>query len=347
MTTMDTTRRGAMAAAIAAATAGLPRPGFAQAREVIVGTWGGDYGNLLQENIDRPLAAPGGLNVVQDVASAPPRKVKLLAERQSRRGSMDVAALSDIDMFELSQQNIFESMTEANVRRLSATIPALRKPYSAPHIYSAKVILYNPNRVSPAPRSYADLWDPRFRGRVGLSDLLYAQYTETAAIVGGGSVSNFEPAWEKLREWRRLGTRVYPSNEALAAALQSEEVWVTVMWLARGFMWRQAGVPVRHAVPREGATSIAFEFGVPRNARNKEAAWRWIDLSLDPRAQVGFARTMGYLPTVTDAQLPPDLAEAISLTPAQQAGLLTPDYAYLAANSQRILDFWNRDFKGG
>ena len=56
---------------------------------------------------------------------------------------------------------------------------------------------------------------------------------------------------------------------------------------------------------------------------------------------------MGYLPTVTDAQLPADLAEAISLTPAQQAALLTPDYAYLAQNSQRILDFWNRDFKGG
>jgi len=347
MTTMDLTRRGTMAAAIAAATAGLPRPSFAQAREVIVGTWGGDYGNLLQEHIDRPLAAPAGLNVVQDVASAPPRRVKLLAERGSRRGTMDVAALSDTDMFDIAQQNVFDSVTEANVRRLSATIPSLRKPYSAPHIYSAKVILYNPNRVTTPPRSYADLWDPRYRGRVGLSDLLYAQYTEMAAIVGGGSVSNFDPAWQKLRELRSLGARVYPSNETLAAALQSEEVWLTVMWLARGFMWRQSGIPVRHAVPSEGATSIAFEFAVPRNARNKEAAWRWIDLSLDPRAQVGFARTMGYLPTVTDAQVPPDIAEAISLTPEQQAGLLTPDYAYLAANHQRILDFWNRDFKGG
>ena len=347
MTTMDMTRRGAIAAVLASSTAGLPRPGFAQAREVIVGTWGGDYGNLLQENIDRPLATPAGLNVVQDVASAPPRKVKLLAERQSRRGSMDVAALSDIDMYELAQQNIFESVTEANLRRLPATIPALRKPYSAPHIYSAKVILYNPSKVTTPPRSYADLWDPRYRGRVGLSDLLYSQYVEMAALVGGGSVSNFDPAWQKLRELRALGARVYPSNETLAAGLQSEEVWLTVMWLARGFMWRQAGVPVRHAVPSEGATSIAFEFGVPRNARNKESAWRWIDLSLDPRAQAGFARTMGYLPTVTDAPLPADLAEAISLTPAQQAALLTPDYAYLAANSQRILDFWNRDFKGG
>lgn len=344
---MNTTRRGTMAAAIAAATAGLPRISAAQAREVVIGTWGGDYGNLLQENIDRPLAVPAGLNVVQDVASAPPRKTKLLAERQSRRGTLDVAALSDSDMFEIAQQNVFDPVSEAALRRLSSVIPSLRKPYAVPHIYSAKVILYNPNHVNPAPRSYADLWDPRWRGRVGLSDLLYAQYTETAAIVGGGSVSNFEPAWQRLRDWRALDVRIYPSNEALAAALQSGEVWLTVMWLARGFMWQQAGIPIRHAVPSEGATSIAFEFAVPRNARNKDAAWRWIDLALDARAQAGFARRMGYLPTVTDAEIPADIATAISLNEQQRARMLTPDYAYLAQNHQRILDFWNRDFKGG
>ncbi len=342
---MTITRRHALAAA-AAMTAGLPRISLAQSAQVVVGTWGGDYGELLQQTIDRPLAAPAGIEVLQDIASAPPRKTKLLAERQARRGSMDVAALSDTDMFEIAQQNVFEQVPEGQLRRMPAVIPALKKPYAVPHIYSAKVILYNPNRVSPAPQSYADLWDPKWRGRVGLSDLLYAQYTETAAIVGGGSVSNFDPAWAKLREWKALGTRVYPSNEALAAALQSEEVWLSVMWLARGFMWRKAGIPVRHAVPREGATSIAFEFAVPRNARNKEAAWRWIDISLDPRAQVGFADRMGYLPTVTDAQLPPELAEQISLTPEQREHLLTPDYAYVAANHQRILDFWNREFKG-
>ena len=42
------------------------------------------------------------------MAPAPPRKAKLLAERQARRGSMDVAALSDVDMYELSQHGLFE-----------------------------------------------------------------------------------------------------------------------------------------------------------------------------------------------------------------------------------------------
>jgi putative spermidine/putrescine transport system substrate-binding protein len=344
---MQMSRRSALGAAIAAATAGLPGLGRAQSGgQVVVGTWGGDYGELLQQTIDRPIVQPMGIEVVQDVGSHVPRMTKLRAEMQSRRGSMDVAALSDINMYEMAQLNLFEEVTPANVPRLSAVIPTLRRPYAIPHIYSAKVILYNPQRVTPAPTSYADLWDPRWRGRVGLSDLLYAQYVETAALVGGGSPSNFDPAWDKLREWKALGGKVYPSNEALAAGLQSGEVWLTVMWLARGFMWKKAGIPLEHAVPSEGATSITFEWAVPKNARNKPQAWRYLNAALDPRAQVGFADRMGYVPTVTDAPLPEALARQISLTPEQQANLLTPDYAYLAQNHQRVLEFWNREFKG-
>jgi putative spermidine/putrescine transport system substrate-binding protein len=337
---------GTVGAAVAAMTAGLPRPSLGQSAQVVVGTWGGDYGELLQSTIDRPIAAPLGLEAVQDVGSHVPRMTKLRAERQSRRGSMDVACLSDVQMFEMAGLNLFEPVTERNVKRLSAVIPALKKPYAIPHIYSAKVILYNPSKVTTPPKSYADLWDPKYRGRVGLSDLLYGPCVETAAIVGGGSVSNFEPAWEKLREWKRLGTRVYPSNEALAAALQTEEVWLTVMWLARGFMWKKAGIPVEHAVPEEGATSISFEWAVPKNARNKEAAWKYLDAGLDPRAQSGFAERMGYLPTVTDAPLPPELQRQLALTPEQQAKLITPDYAYFAQTHQKLLDFWTREFKG-
>ncbi len=337
--------RRTVAAVLASATAGLPRITRAQAAQVVVGTWGGDYGELLRQNVD-VLAGPAGLEVAQDVAPAPTRKAKLLAERQARRGTMDVAGLSDVDMFELAQLGLFDPVAADRIPRHAAVLPSLRRPYAVPHIYSARVILYNPDKVANPPTSYADLWDARFANRIGLSDLLYAQYVETAAIAGGGGNSDFEPAWARLRDWKRLGARVYPSNEALAAALKSEEVWVTVMWLARGFMWQKAGIPLRHVVPAEGATSITYEMAVPRNARNKDAAWRYMNLMLQPSAQLGFAERMGYVPTVGDAALPPELARQISLTAEQQARLRTPDYAYMARMAPQVLDFWNREFKG-
>ncbi|WP_144185946.1 extracellular solute-binding protein [Elioraea rosea] len=336
-------------ALLAGAAAALAAPHVARAQSggrVIVGTWGGDYQDLLKLNIADPLMAPKGIETLYDVGVAPPRKTKLLAERTSRRGSMDVACLSDIDMFEMSQLNLFEEPTEANVPNMKHVIKALAKPYALPHIYSGKVILYNPDKMTPAPRSYNDLWDPKWRGRIGFADGLYMQVIESAAMINGGSPTNFEPAKAKLMELKKLEPRVYPSNEALAAALKSEEVYATIMWLARGYMWKKGGLNLTHAVPEEGATPIIFDKAVPRNAPNKANGWAWMNAMLDPKAQLGFADRMGYVPTVTNAEIPAEIAREISFTPEQQEKFIQPNYEYIAQNNSQLLEWWTREFKG-
>jgi putative spermidine/putrescine transport system substrate-binding protein len=336
-------------AALAGATAALAAPTGARAQSggrLVVGTWGGDYQDLLKLNIEDPLIKPRGIETLYDVATAPPRKTKLLAERASRRGTFDVACLSDIDMFEMAQQNLFDPPTPELVPNMRYVIKSLSKPYALPHIYSGKVILYNPERMRPAPQSYNDLWDPKWRGRIGFADGLYMQVIESAAIINGGSPTNFEPAKPKLLELKRLEARVYPSNEALAAALKSEEVWATIMWLARGYMWKKAGINIAHVVPAEGATPIIFDKAVPRNAPNKANAWVWMNAMLDPKAQLGFADRMGYVPTVTNAEIPPEIAREISFTPEQQERFIQPNYDYIAQNNNQLLEWWTREFKG-
>ncbi|WP_315811187.1 PotD/PotF family extracellular solute-binding protein [Bradyrhizobium sp. SZCCHNR2028] len=331
-------------AGVAALASGMPSA-RAEGGQVVVGTWGGDYGQLLSDIIDKPIMTPRGFEIVQDVANADPRKTKLLAERQSRRGSMDVACLSDNDAYIVSQSDVFEKVDAAQVKRLDKVFPELRSEIAIPHIYSAQVILYNTNQVKTPPQSFADLWDPKWRGRIGLADILYPNNTLAAALAGGGGVSNLDPAEKKLMEWRSLDVKIYPSNEALAAALKSEEVWLTTMWLARGFMWKKSGIPLAHVVPKEGTPAIVFQASVPKNAKNKAGGFAYLDAMLDAKAQGGFADKMGYVPTVTDAVLPEDLAKQVSLTEAERARLLQPDYAYAAGRSQRTLDFWNKEFK--
>src|SRR5215475_10609506 len=243
---------------------------------------------------------------------------------------MDVACLSDVDAYLVASTNAFETIDAAKVPRLDKVFAELRTDTAIPHIYSAQVILYNENLVKAPPTSWADLWDPKWRGRIGLADILYPANTLAAALAGGGSVSNYDPAEKKLMELRSLDVKIYPSNEALAAGLKSEEVWLTVMWLARGFMWKKAGIPLSHVVPKEGAASIVFEASVPRNARNKEGGFAYLGAMLDPKAQIAFADKMGYVPTVSDASLPEDIASQIALSEADRAKLLKPDYKYQA-----------------
>ena len=68
---MNITRRTALGASLAAPLIGRAN---AQAAPVIVGTWGGDYGELLASNIDVPLLRPAGVEVQQDGGPQDPRK---------------------------------------------------------------------------------------------------------------------------------------------------------------------------------------------------------------------------------------------------------------------------------
>src|SRR5262245_38539733 len=75
-TSLAITRRslGIGAASLAGAAAFGLAPARAQAAPCIVGTWGGDYQNLLEANIAKPLLEPKGVTVQWDVAAQGPRK---------------------------------------------------------------------------------------------------------------------------------------------------------------------------------------------------------------------------------------------------------------------------------
>lgn len=338
------TRRGFTAGA--ASLAGAAALGFgrahAQTGATIVGTWGGDYQNLLDANIVKPLLEPKGVTVQWDVAAQGPRKNKLIAERRLPRGTMDIACLSDVDMYDISLSGALETIDEGKVPNLKNAVTTLRKPYSVPHIYSGMVVVYNPNNAQP--KSYADMWDEKYRGKVGVVDLLHTQIFMAATLAAGGQLSDFEPGKKRLLELKKLGVRVLPTNEAMAQALQSGEVWITPMWRARAIQWQNAGIPVTNVAPSEGAIPIVFDFGVPKNAPNKDGAYAWLNASLEPQAQIGFAQKMGYAPTVTNAQLPPELAQKLTFSAAEQANLKTPDYAYVSKEYQALKQWWDREF---
>jgi putative spermidine/putrescine transport system substrate-binding protein len=314
------------------------------AGQVVVATWGGDYAELLTANVEKPILEQAGIEVTQDLGTQDTRKTKLIAEKSSRRGSLDVVHLSDTDMYQMAQAGVFEDVDLGAVSNASNIIKALRRPYSIPHIFSAQVILYNPAKVD-VPKGFADLWNPKYKGRVAIPDLNYPAVTFGAAILGGGSMSNWEPARKMLLDLRKNDPKVYPSHEQLVQALKAEDIWIAPMWLARVFMWQKAGIKVDHIVPEEGAIPVVFQAAVPKNARNKENAWAYLNAMLDARAQLGFADRMGYVPTVTNASLPADLAGQIGFSSADQEKFRVPDYDYQAKVLPAILDFWNKEFK--
>ena len=160
-------------------------------------------------------------------------------------------------------------------------------------------------------------------------------------------MSSFKAGMDMLASIKKNDPKIFPSNEAVAAALKSGEIWMTCMWKARALQWQDAGLPLGFVVPKEGAVAVTFEGAVPKNARNKPGAWKFLNAMMDPKGQVEFARAMGYAPTVRNADLPEDLKARVSFSDSEIKRVLAYDSKSLVAEKTQVLEYWNKSFKAG
>lgn len=319
---------------------------FAADKDLVVGTWGGDYQNLLQQIIV-PIVARKDVGVIFDTGNAVARVTKLRAERNSRRGSMDVALLGEVDMYDAQSAGALEKIDAGKLPNLAHVLESLKTPYSIPHIFSAMTLVYNTEKFPQPPQSLQALLDPANKGRVGLSDILYLYNTVFVGLGAGGDARSFEGGKRFLAKFKANTPRIYPSNEAVATALKSGEIWMACMWKARALQWRDGGLPVGFVIPQEGTIPVSFEAAVARNSRNKDAAWVFLNAMLEPEGQEGFARKMGYAPTIGNASLPADLQSRVGFTPAEIKSLNPYDQKALTESKADMLEFWNKEFKAG
>lgn len=339
--------QGAAAIGGVAALGMSPERAAAQAKgKIVVGTWGGDYARLLNKNIEAPLLIPKGWEVVQDQAGDPQRRSKMLAEKRLPRGTSDVQGLSAVNMYQMHDAGIVDPIDYSKIPNAKNLLESMKYPFGVGHIYSGKVAVYNPKLINQQPKSYKDVFDPKWGNKLGLIDIQYQYSLVAAALAAGGSTKNLEPGKKLLLECKKAGMRIYPTNEAFAQGLKAEEFGVGIMWKARVVQWQNADIPVEAVTPTEGALAYVSGFVVPKNAPNKDGAYAYLDAMLEKSAQEAFAIDMGYNPTVTNAVVAPDLNKRIGFTPDEVKKLVNLDYEYMTVNDVPLKEWWDKELKG-
>ena len=109
-------------------------------------------------------------------------------------------------------------------------------------------------------------------------------------------------------------------------------------------MWQNAGIPVKASFPREGNILYVSGMLIPRNAPNKETAYKYLNAMLEPSAQAEFAAKMGYLPTVDNCPLTGKVGEQLAL-PAD-VKMLPPDYSVLGKLQSATSEWWKKNIAG-
>jgi putative spermidine/putrescine transport system substrate-binding protein len=347
MTRSKSRREVLLGAAALAGTACLPRVASAgqEKGRIVVGTWGGDYARLLHKNIEEPILIKDGWEVVQDQAGDPERRSKMLAEQRLPRGTSDVQGLSALNMFQMHDAGVVLPIDYGKLKNAGNLLPAMKYAYGVGQIYSGKVGVYNPKLITPAPTSYKDVFDPKHGDKLGIIDIQYQYTLVCAALAAGGKVHDIEPGKKLLLECKKAGMRIYPTNEAFAQGLKSEELGIGVMWKARVVQWQNAGISVDAVAPSEGTLAYVSGFVIPKNAPNKEGGYAYLDAMLDTSAQEAFAVDMGYNPTVSNAMVAPDLNKRIGFTSDEVKKLVDLDYDYMNKYDVDFKEWWDKELK--
>jgi putative spermidine/putrescine transport system substrate-binding protein len=345
MRNLIVSRRTVLAGTALLAAPAIIRPARA-ADTCVVGTWGGDYARLLRENIDTPILKPAGVDVVQDVGDEAPRLAKLQASGKLPRGTQDISCFGAINGYRVNAAGLVENLTEKQVPNLKNVSEELRMPGFVPHIYSAQVLVYNPDNVKDPPQTFGDLLDPKWKGKIGMVSTVAQWVMIAASLYTTGKTTQFDKAKEFMLKVNANGLRLYPETDALAPAFKSGEIDVGMIWLARTFMWQNGGFSVKGNFPKEGSVLYVSGMVMPKNAPDKESAYKYMNAMLEPSAQQGFAAHMGYLPTVDNAPLSGKVGEQLAF-PDPKPKLVTADYEVLAKASPDLNDWWLKNIQHG
>ncbi len=349
------TRRGVLRAAGAGLAApALLRSGRAQAAPAIRITC---YDGFVPPAFKQAFEAETGIEVqIRLVDSQAPELNLLVAERP--RPLTDICVVTSNRLHQFVEAAVIEPLDLSrlkNWRRITRlyseaawnSVNGARM--GVPLVVGTEVLVYNTQRVTPAPDSWGAMFDSRFKRRLTyvIEDFLQCTMLyqgddgSFAAYVGrpDAAAAAVDAARDRLIRDKGQVLKFYENGSELQQLLLGEDVILAQTYAGVVAKMILAGQPIRPVIPREGSLAFVYNFSVVRGGPNRDNAYRFLDAMLAwPGIGAALSRSAGYASTFTDAGS--DLTErerrAFELTPDQLERIRFLSYEGQALSSKLI-----------
>lgn len=169
--------------------------------------------------------------------------------------------------------------------------------YSVPYLWGSTGISYNANILGEgAVKSWADLWDSKYKGKLLLTDDLREVFGMALLTLGYSSNSTNEKeitaAYEKLK-LLMPNVRVF-NSESPKQVYMSEEVVAGMNFNGENFMANEEMPELRYVYPKEGVLVWVDSLVIPKNAKHVDEAHAFIDYLLRPDVAKVISEEIGY-----------------------------------------------------
>jgi putative spermidine/putrescine transport system substrate-binding protein len=208
---------------------------------------------------------------------------------------------------------------------------------------------YNPKKIATAPKSWDDLFDPKYKGRVGLTALnsqLGIAFLAELNRIKGGTETDFEPAFKALRELLPNVGAIGANLGAFATLWQQEQIDIAPYNFNFVQTLKAKDVPVEFAIPDTGAAGWETSLHLVANAQEPDLAVKYIDLHLDPAIQAQVMKPpYDVIPTSSKVMLEGAITKSLAKTQDNLSKVRGFDWAKLNPQRGALIERFNREIK--
>jgi spermidine/putrescine transport system substrate-binding protein len=202
---------------------------------------------------------------------------------------------------------------------------------------------YDPRMTGREITSVKDLWDPAFKGKVGMM----SDNTELGSV--GMLALGIDPAKSTPADWKRAATLLTKQrdegivrqyyDQSYIKALEDGDTWITQAWSGDIFQANYSGFGhLKFVIPKEGGMLWHDNCMIPLHAQNPVDALEWVDFYYQPKIEAMIEDWVNYLCPVPAAQ--PKIANGLADPSVANSPLVFPS----AADMSRLRGYY--DFKG-
>ncbi len=325
----------------------FPGLSHAQARKLVFATFTGSW-----EEAHRDVLVPAfkkeGKEVLLDAMLSVDQIAKVSASKANP--SIDLMLHDPGPALTAIAQDLVEPFPVAQSKHYKDLIPEAQDPQGPAMFFQVVGITYNPEKIKTPPTSWADLWKPEYKGRVGITNMnstLGTGFMVELARMYGGSEANIEPAFKKISELKPNLAAVASNPGALAALFQQGQIDISPGNFNAIQILKARGVPVEFVAPKEGAIAFKTSVHIVKNSPNQSLAAALIDTALSPEVQARLMESPYLIvPTNSRVKMGGEIAKVLAKDQAEmKKKFVFQDWKKINENRAAWIDRFNREIK--
>ncbi|WP_127595096.1 ABC transporter substrate-binding protein [Paenibacillus lautus] len=227
----------------------------------------------------------------------------LLAKIKAGGSGYDLIQPSDYMVKTMIESELLEPLDMNNIPNFVNLTDTFKDPsydpgnkYSIVYTSGVTGIAYNKKYVKDEINSWEDLWNPEYKGKVLLLD-------DNREMIGmalkkqGKSNSSTDEAeiTAATDDLKTLLPNVLAfDTDNIKQKMIQEEGWIATVWSGDAAFIAAENPDVAYVVPEEGATIFSDNYAIPKGAKNKELAEKFINFMMEPEVSAKNYEFIGY-----------------------------------------------------